>query len=101
MIVDEAHSSRLAAVRYLKAVQDYIRTQGYDDLKVLVAFSDSVNDNGEEYTEPQLNVRADGSHIAASQLKAEFHDNFNVLIVAEKYQTGFDEPYLHTMAEIL
>ena len=32
-----------------------------------------------------------------SQTKEEFHDNFNVLVVAEKYQTGFDEPLLHTM----
>lgn len=39
----------------------------------------------------------DGSHIAESQTKKEFHNNFNVLIVAEKYQTGFDEPLLHTM----
>jgi type I restriction enzyme R subunit len=31
------------------------------------------------------------------QTKEEFHDNFNVLVVAEKYQTGFDEPLLHTM----
>ena len=43
------------------------------------------------------NVRKDGSHISENQTKAEFHDNFNVLIVAEKYQTGFDEPLLHTM----
>lgn len=42
-------------------------------------------------------VRRDGSHISDTQTKAEFHDNFNVLIVAEKYQTGFDEPLLHTM----
>ena len=41
--------------------------------------------------------RKDGSHISESQTKAEFHDNFNVLVVAEKYQTGFDEPLLHTM----
>ena len=50
-----------------------------------------------EYTEPKLNVRKDGSHIGESQTKAEFHENFHVLIVAEKYQTGFDEPLLHTM----
>lgn len=54
-------------------------------------------DGGVEYTEQSLNVRADGSHIAESQTKKEFHNNFNVLIVAEKYQTGFDEPLLHTM----
>ena len=90
-------SSRLAAVRYYHECKRYIEEQGYDDIGVLVAFSGAVNDNGEEYTEPKLNVRADGTHIGESQTKAEFHENFHVLIVAEKYQTGFDEPLLHTM----
>lgn len=90
-------SSRLAAVRYFHECKRYIEEKGYDDVGVLVAFSGSVTDNGEEYTEPKLNVRKDGSHIGESQTKAEFHDNFHVLIVAEKYQTGFDEPLLHTM----
>ncbi|MBR2158548.1 MAG: hypothetical protein IJ964_01115 [Campylobacter sp.] len=43
--------------------------------------------------------KKDGSHISKNQTKAEFHDNFNVLIVAKKYQIGFDEPLLHTMME--
>ena len=90
-------SSRLAAVRYYHEVKRYIEEQKYDDVQVLVAFSGAIEDGGEEYTEPKLNVRTDGSHIAETQTKAEFHDNFNVLIVAEKYQTGFDEPLLHTM----
>ncbi len=89
--------SRLAAVRYFHAVKKYIAEQGYSDLDVLVAFSGSVQDGDEENTEAGLNVRRDGSHISESQTKAEFHDNFNILIVAEKYQTGFDEPLLHTM----
>lgn len=42
-------------------------------------------------------MRCDGSHISESQTKTEFHDNFNILVVVEKYQTGFDEPLLHTM----
>ena len=90
-------SSRLAAVRYCQACRQYIQEKGYRDVGVLVAFSGSVVDGGEEYTEPKLNVRRDGSHISESQTKAEFHENFHVLIVAEKYQTGFDEPLLHTM----
>lgn len=89
--------SRLAAVRYFKAVKDYIAEQGYRDIDALVAFSGTVTDGSEEYTEAGLNVRRDGSHIAENQTKAEFHENFNILIVAEKYQTGFDEPLLHTM----
>ena len=89
-------ASRLAAVRYYHEVKRYIQEKKYDNVDILVAFSGAVND-GEEYTESKLNVRKDGSHISEEQTKAEFHDNFNVLIVAEKYQTGFDEPLLHTM----
>lgn len=90
-------SSRLAAVRYCQEVKRYIDEQKYGDIKILTAFSGSVTDGDVEYTEPKLNIRVDGSHISESQTKVEFHDNFNVLIVAEKYQTGFDEPLLHTM----
>ena len=89
--------SRLAAVRYFKEIKRYIKEHGYDDIDVLTAFSGSVQDGTEEYTESSLNVRKDGSHISETQTKAEFHDNFNVLVVAEKYQTGFDETLLHTM----
>ena len=90
-------SSRLAAVRYYHEVKRYIEEKGYNDVDILVAFSGSIKDGGAEHTETSLNVRKDGSHISEEQTKAEFHDNFNVLIVAEKYQTGFDEPLLHTM----
>ena len=90
-------SSRLAAVRYYHEVKRYIQEKSYTNVDVLVAFSGAVRDGDEEYTEPRLNVRKDGSHISEEQTKAEFHDNFNVLLVAEKYQTGFDEPLLHTM----
>lgn len=90
-------SSRLSAVRYYHEVKRYIEEQKYSNIDVLVAFSGAISDKGEEYTEQKLNVRKDGSHISEEQTKAEFHENFNVLIVAEKYQTGFDEPLLHTM----
>lgn len=90
-------SSRLAAVRYYQECKRYIEENGYKDVGLLVAFSGTIQDNEEEYTEPKLNVRKDGTHISESQTKSEFHDNFHVLIVAEKYQTGFDEPLLHTM----
>ena len=90
-------ASRLAAVRYFQECRRYIEEKGYNDIGILTAFSGSVQDGAEEYTEPKLNVRKDGTHIGESQTKAEFHENFHVLIVAEKYQTGFDEPLLHTM----
>ena len=89
-------SSRLAAVKYYHECKRYIAENGYD-IGVLVAFSGSVQDGGAEYSEQKLNTRKDGSHISEAQTKAEFHKNFHILIVAEKYQTGFDEPLLHTM----
>jgi len=93
-------SSRLHAVRYRLAFDKYIKEKGYDDIGVLVAFSGAVKDpaSGTEHTEPGMNKTKDGEHIAESALPAAFDtDDFNVLIVANKYQTGFDQPLLHTM----
>lgn len=91
-------SSRLAAVRYYHEIKRIIEEKGYQDaMDVLVAFSGSIEDAGTEFTESKINHRKDGTTISESQTKQEFHDNFNVLVVAEKYQTGFDEPLLHTM----
>lgn len=91
-------ASRLHAVRYYHEFKRYIERKGYNDLDILVAFSGIVKDKSEEFTEEGMNKRKDGSTIKENQLTADFHsDDFNVLIVAEKYQTGFDEPLLHTM----
>lgn len=90
-------ASRPAAVLYFKEIKRYAEEKGYTEVKPMVAFSGEVILDDESYTEPLLNVRPDGSHIQEAQTKQEFHDNFNILIVAEKYQTGFDEPLLHTM----
>lgn len=91
-------ASRLHAVRYLLEFRRQIEEKGYTDLDVLVAFSGEVSDDGNKYTEERLNKNKDGETIKETQLKEYFHtDEFNMLIVAEKYQTGFDEPYLHTM----
>lgn len=93
-------ASRLAAVRYFYEVQRYIRQQGYDSLQVMIAFSGSVTDPDipdSEYTESMMNKDTDGNRVTESQTKDVFHEQGDVLIVAEKYQTGFDEPLLHTM----
>ncbi len=90
-------ASRPAAVLYFKEIKRYAEEQGYDEVKPMVAFSGEVVLNDESYTESGMNVRPDGSHIQENQTKQEFHDNFNILVVAEKFQTGFDEPLLHTM----
>jgi type I restriction enzyme R subunit len=91
-------ASRLHAVRYLFEFRKYIKDKAYTDLDVLVAFSGEVEDDDDKWTEEKINKNKDGKTIKESQLKEYFHtDDFNMLIVAEKYQTGFDEPYLHTM----
>ncbi|EHQ34733.1 type I restriction endonuclease subunit R [Methanoplanus limicola] len=89
--------SRLHAVRYCFEFKRYIKDKGYTDLDVLVAFSGEITDDGTTWTEEKINRTKSGEQIKEKQLPKEFHENFNILIVAEKYQTGFDEPYLHTM----
>lgn len=89
--------SRAHAVRYFLAMKDYCARHGYDDVRPMVAFSGTVEYNGVEYNEPQLNSTGD-LKISESALPLYFASEvFNVLIVAEKYQTGFDEPLLHSM----
>jgi len=89
--------SRAHAVRYLFLVRDYCKKMGYQDVHPLVAFSGTVKYQGEEYTESKLNSTEE-QRISERQLPLFFNsDLYNVLIVADKYQTGFDEPLLHTM----
>ncbi len=84
--------SRLHAVRYKHAFDEYIKKKGYKDIKTLVAFSGTVKDDGVEYTESGINK------FKESELPDRFAtDEYQVLLVAEKYQTGFDQPLLHTM----
>ena len=94
-------ASRLAAVRYYHEIKAYLDANHYDDVEILIAFSGSIRDpeekSGHEYTESGMNMDRDSNHISESQTKQVFHDEGDVLIVAEKYQTGFDEPLLHTM----
>ncbi|MBQ4376706.1 MAG: type I restriction endonuclease subunit R, partial [Bacteroidales bacterium] len=89
--------SRANAVLYYLAIKRYCREKGYTDVRPLVAFSGTVTIDGKDYTETQLN--SDGEvKISESALPMYFaSDMYNILVVAEKYQTGFDEPLLHTM----
>lgn len=88
--------SRLAAVKYKLAFDRYIKANGYTGIRSLVAFSGSVedpDDPGSAYTEVAMN---DG--LAESELPETFErEDYRVLLVAEKYQTGFDQPLLQTM----
>lgn len=85
-------SSREAAVKYRNAFEAYIKAQGYDDIHALVAFSGKVSSEGKEYTEAGMNG------FPEDKLRDEFDkDDYQVLLVANKYQTGFDQPKLMAM----
>ncbi|UYZ84869.1 DEAD/DEAH box helicase family protein [Entomomonas sp. E2T0] len=85
-------NSREHAVRYKLAFDDYIKEKKYTGIKSLVAFSGKLEVDGIEYTEPKMNG------FKETELPEQFDTNdYQVLLVAEKYQTGFDQPLLHTM----
>lgn len=94
-------SSRLHAVRYMQAFQRYLAENKIADVRPLVAFSGSVKDpdTGLEYTEPGMNRDCvTGEPIGEKQLPARFASpDYQVLLVANKYQTGFDQPLLCAM----
>ena len=87
--------SRLEAVRYKENFDRYIKEKGYP-IKTLVAFSGTVIDDkipDKTYTEEGMN-----GGIKEKELPEKFaSSDYQVLLVAEKYQTGFDQPLLHTM----
>ena len=88
-------SSRKLAVRYYEEFNRYIKEKGYqNEIKILVAFSGSVIDDNypDGVSEPQL------TGYGEKELPGIFNkDEYKILIVADKYQTGFDQPMLHTM----
>ncbi len=87
-------ASREAAVKYRQAFDDYVEKKGYENIHALVAFSGKVTlkDDEKEYTESGMNG------FSEDKLPQEFNkDAYNVLLVANKYQTGFDQPKLCAM----
>lgn len=95
--------SRQSAVLYYKAVKEYLEKHP-DESKgcgVLVAFSGKVKFDGDntEYIEAEMNEYPNGKKINsdAKFRKAFKSDDFNIMVVADKYQTGYDEPLLHSM----
>ena len=87
--------SRLHAKRYYEEFGRYIKKNGYgNDLKILVAFSGKVVDDNapDGISEPEM------TGYSERELPAVFEtDDYKILIVADKYQTGFDQPLLQTM----
>jgi type I restriction enzyme R subunit len=89
-------ASRKEAVRYKLAIDRYIREQGYANLATLVAFSDEVSDPDSgpaPFSEHSMNPGLKGRDIR----EAFKTDEYQVLLVANKYQTGFDQPLLCAM----
>ncbi|MEY6433576.1 type I restriction endonuclease [Thioalkalicoccus limnaeus] len=87
--------SRLEAVRYKQEFDRYIQEKGYP-IRSLVAFSGTVEDDKipeKSYTEVEMNGGIKEKKLPDTFAKPEYR----VLLVAEKYQTGFDQPLLHTM----
>ena len=86
-------SSRLHAVRYKQNIDKYIKSKGYSEIRTLVAFSGKIDDGtGTPLTEANMNT------FPEARTAEEFGTpEYAVLIVAEKFQTGFDQPLLHTM----
>ena len=84
--------SREHALRYWQHINSYITDKGYADLKALVAFSGELDIDGEVWTE------AGANGFAETELPKQFDTGaFQILVVAEKYQTGFDQPKLVAM----
>lgn len=84
--------SREHALRYWQQLSRYIEDKGYSGLKALVAFSGDLNVDGNVWTEATANG------FAETELPKKFDtDEYQVLVVAEKYQTGFDQPKLVAM----
>lgn len=87
-------SSRESAVKYKLAFEKYVKENGYENINALVAFSGKVTLDGfdEDITEEKMNGFKEG------ELPERFAgEDYQVLLVADKYQTGFDQPLLHTM----
>lgn len=84
--------SRLHAVLYKNAFDKYIKENGFS-IKTLVAFTGEVDHNEKKYTENSMNDLPQNKSIE----NAFEEDPYRILIVANKYQTGFDQPLLHTM----
>lgn len=87
--------SRLHAKRYFEEFGRYIKKKGYEtEIKILVAFSGKVVDDNapDGVSEPEM------TGYSEKELPTIFErDEYKILIVADKYQTGFDQPLLHTM----
>lgn len=101
-------SSRPSAVQLARAIKRYVAERGYPDPGVLVAFSGTLTYEGEEITESKENGGLPESALPEAFAYCRADDRaaaggtggrkeYRILVVAEKYQTGYDQPLLTTM----
>jgi type I restriction enzyme R subunit len=81
-------ASREQALEYHRAIEAYAAQQGYSDVRALVAFSGHLSDGKSQVTEEEING------FSEEALPEQFDKSYQILVVAEKYQTGFDQPKL-------
>lgn len=86
-------SSRLEAVRYKLAFDKYVKEQGYGAIQAMVAFSGDVEEEGQTFNERNMNPDLHGRDMR----KAFDTQDYQVMLVANKFQTGFDQPKLCAM----
>jgi len=86
-------SSRKAAVRYKLALDKYVKEQAYTDVVAMAAFSGEVENEGKSYTESNINPNLKGRDMR----KAFDSEDYQLMLVANKFQTGFDQPKLCAM----
>lgn len=86
-------SSRKAAVKYKIALDKYVKEQGYNDVVTMVAFSGEIKYKDKSYTERNMNPGLNGRDMR----EAFDSDEYQLMLVANKFQTGFDQPKLCAM----
>lgn len=89
---------RETVLQYRDAILDVCKEQGYDGIHVMVAFSGSLDYDGESVQESRFNILPDGRRVRSEDMAEVFDGpHFNLMIAADKFQVGFDQPKLTTM----
>ena len=89
-------SSRLEAVRYKLAFEKYVASKGYENVNAMVAFSGEVND--ENFPDIAFTEKSMNPNLLGRDMRKAFDTtDYQVMLVANKFQTGFDQPKLVAM----
>ncbi len=89
---------RETVLQYRDAILEVCKEQGYNGIHMMVAFSGNLDHNGETVTEESFNYMPDGRRVKSDDMAEVFDGpHFNLMIAADKFQVGFDQPKLTTM----